>query len=200
MNNPFEHVNWGRVSQRVENIRQSRPNWTTCELVRRCTSDKKKWAMAVGAVSNAGSVLPGVGGAVSLAAGTAFDLMTLTNLLTELICEIAVIHGRRPATVGTSREAFFVLASSLGADAATLGVTKYAVMHASKRAFLRLVQRVLARIGVIVTQKSIARVVPLIGSVVGGAMNASTCDMVSAAADRWYRENPTQEDGWYKQP
>jgi len=106
-----------------------------------------------------------------------------------------VVYGRRP-TPGTSREGFWVLSSAFGASSGGKVLSKYAVMQASKRAFKRLLQQLLNRIGLRVTQKAVARFIPVVGSLVMAIVNKQTTNLVGLVARDYFEENPNQEPGW----
>ncbi len=69
-------------------------------------------------------------------------------------------------------------------------------MQASKRAFKRLLQQLLARIGLRVTQKTVARFIPVVGSLVMAIVNKQTTNIVGLVARDYFEENPNQEPGW----
>lgn len=195
MFNPFDSVNWEKVEGTVENLREAHPDWDRAKLSRELTASKGNWLAATGALTSMPTSIPGVGTAVTLVAGTSVDLILLVKWLAELVAEIAVVYGRRP-TPGTSREGFWVLSSAFGASSGGKVLSKYAVMQASKRAFKRLLQQLLGRINVRVTQKAVARFIPVVGSLVMAIVNKQTTNLVGLVARDYFEKNPNQEPGW----
>ncbi len=195
MFNPFDSVNWEKVERTVQKLREAHPDWDRKQLSRELTATKGNWLAATGAVTSMPTSIPGVGTAVTLVAGTSVDLICLVKWLAELVAEIAVVYGRRP-TPGTSREGFWVLSSAFGASSGGKVLSKYAVMQASKRAFKRLLQQLLNRIGLRVTQKTVARFIPIVGSLVMAIVNKQTTNFVGLVARDYFEENPNQEPGW----
>lgn len=193
--NPMTRVNWDERKRTVQCHRAQHPEWENSRLSKDITGNKGNWMAVSGAVTSLPANIPGVGTLVTIVAGTTIDLGVLMKLLADLVAEISLVYGRRPSSA-TSREGFWVLCSAFGATTGGEAVSKYVVMQASKRAFKRLVQRLLAAIGVRVTQKTIARYIPLIGSGVMAAINKATANMVGRHAVKYYEDNPIQDPGW----
>lgn len=195
MFNPFDHVNWEDRERAVEGLRARHPRWSNRRLCDEIISSKGNWMALSGGLTSLPGIIPGAGTVVTLVAGTSVDLVVLVKMLSELVAEICLVYGRRPTTA-TSREGFWVLCSAFGATMGGEALSKYVVMQASKRIMKRLVQRLLAAIGLRVTQKAIARYIPILGSAVMAMVNKQTANLAGAHAVKYFEANPVQEPGW----
>lgn len=136
-----------------------------------------------------------LGTLVAAVGGTALDMTAMGFFITEMILEVAAVYNRNLDIPGTSREAVWVLFSSVGAGAAGRGLTRVTVAQLSGRAFMRLIEQALLAMGIRATQRTILRVIPFIGMFIAGAVNYYTCKKVGEFIIKYYAGN-AYDDAW----
>lgn len=191
--NPFDYVNKEDIKKRIDKMRRKKPQLSNEELSRIILKKKARWCAAAGAVTALPGVVPVLGTLVAVVGGTALDMTAMGFLLSELILEVAAVHGRNLSLPGSSREAVWVLVSSVGAGMASRGITKVTVAQLSGRAFVRLVEQALLTLGIRATQRTILRVIPFIGTVIAGSINYYTCLKVGEYVIKHYGQNGYDE-------
>jgi hypothetical protein len=147
-----------------------------------------------GATALPGAV-PVLGTFVAIIGGTLLDMSAMAFFITELILEIAAVYDRDLDVSGTSREAVWVLVSSVGAGAAGKGLTKFTVSQLSGQAFKNLLEHVFLALGIRASQRSILRIIPFIGMFIAGGVNYYTCQKVGNFVAKYYSEN-SYVDNW----
>lgn len=187
--NPFDYVNKEDVKKRIENLKRKKSGLTREEMCRLVVRKKCRWCSAAGAVSAVPGAVPGLGTLVAVIGGTILDMIAVGYFISEMILEVAAVYNRNLDIPGTSREAVWVLVSAVGAGAAGKGLTKAAVSQLSGRAFTQLLERVLLTLGFRATQRTILRVIPLIGIFIIGAVNFYTCEKVGEFVIKYYDGN-----------
>ena len=193
--NPFDHMNKKDIKKRVEKIRKKKKNLSHEEICRMMIKKKCRWCATAGALTALPGAIPVLGTVVAIVGGTLLDMTAMGYFVTELILEIAVLHNRDIETEGTSREAVWVLVSSVGAGAAGRGLTGLTVRRLSGQAFNRLIEQALLALGIRATQRTFLRIIPFIGMFIVGSVNYYICRKVGEYVMRYYAENP-YTDKW----
>jgi uncharacterized protein (DUF697 family) len=113
-----------------------------------------------------------------------------------MIMEMAMIYGRDFSKKGAVREAVWVFVFSVGTDAVSKNVSKFAVKQMGRQAFIKLTQDLLITLGVRVSQRSVTKIIPLIGAVISGSINYIFCRKVgNMVADHYESSNPEEWGG-----
>lgn len=193
--NPFDHVNKEDIKKRVGRLKKKNPGFTGEDICRLIIKKKCRWCAAVGAATALPGAVPVVGTLVAVLGGTALDMTAMGFFITEMILEVAAVYGRNLDIPGTSREAVWVLASSVGAGVAGRGLTRVTVSQLSGRAFTRLIEQALLAMGIRATQRTILRVIPIVGMFIAGAINYYTCKKVGEFVIKYYARN-SYDDAW----
>jgi len=187
--NPFDYVNKDEVKKRVAKLKRKKPSWSREEISRLIVRKKCRLCAAAGAVSAVPGAVPGLGTLVALVGGTVLDVIAVGYFISEMILEVAAVYERDLEGRDTSREAVWVFVSAVGAGTAGKGLTRAAVSQLSSSAFTRLFERVLLTLGFRVTQRTIFRIIPLIGIFIIGAVNFYTCEKVGEYVIKYYDKN-----------
>jgi len=106
-----------------------------------------------------------------------------------MVLEMSAVHGRNLNRPGVSREALWVMGSAVGADMANKSMNKAAVQGMSNQAFVRLVQEILLAMGIRTTQRTVLRIIPLLGTIISGTVNYIICRRVGGIAANYYGRN-----------
>ncbi len=187
--NPFEHVSKKDIKKRVAGLKKKNPGLNNEEICRLLIGKKRRWCTAAGVVTALPGTVPVLGTLVVIVGGTALDLTAMAFLLTELILEMAEVYNRNLDLDNTSREAVWVLVSAVGSSTAGRGLSKLTAAQLSGSAFLRLVEQALLALGIRASQKTVLRVIPIIGMFVAGWVNYYTCNKVGSFVIKHYSEN-----------
>lgn len=193
--NPFDHVNKKDIKKRVDKLKKKNPGLTGEEICRLIINKKSRWCAGVGVATALPGAVPVLGTLVAAIGGTALDMTAMGFYISEMILEVAAVYGRNLDIPGTSREAVWVLVSSVGAGFAGRGITRVTVAQLSGRAFVRLVEQALLAMGIRATQRTVLRVIPFVGTVIAGTINYYTCKKVGDFVVRHYAGN-AYDDAW----
>ncbi len=193
--NPFDHMNKKYIKKRVEKIRKKKKDLSTEEICQIMIRKKCRWSAAAGALTALPGAVPVLGTVVAVIGGTLLDMTAMAYFITELILEIAALHSRDIDTEGTSREAVWVLVSSVGSGAVGRGLTGVTVKRLSGRAFNRLLEQALLALGIRASQRTILRIIPFIGMFIAGSVNYDICRKVGEFVMKYYAEN-SYTDRW----
>lgn len=191
--NPFDYINKEDINKRVNRLKKKKPALSNEEIGLILLKKKSRWCAAAGAVTALPGIFPVIGTLVAALAGTALDMAAMSFLLTEMILEMAKVYGRNLNLPGPSKEAVWVLASSVGAGVAGRGLTRFTVARLSGSAFTRLIEQALLALGIRATQRTILRVIPFIGTIIAGAVNYYTCKKVGEFVLIYYSHNSYSE-------
>jgi len=194
--NPFDYINPEKIKNRVNTIKDRHPEWEKEDICKELVRRKARLCGTTGAISALPSSLPGIGTFMTLAGGTAVDITTMVYFLSELTMEIATVYNREPSTEATTKEAFWVLSSCFGVEAATVGISKVAIINGSKKALSVIIDKLLGIIGGWLAKGILLRMIPLIGSIVNASINMSACKQVGKESVLWYKTNPEQDSMW----
>ncbi len=194
--NPFAMVNKEEVYKKVERMRRQYPHLSERELCDLIIAEKSRLCGLTGALTALPATFPVIGTAVTLIGGTAVDMAAVSYFMAQMVLEMSAVYGRDLNLPGVSREAVWVMASAVGADVANKTVSKAAVRQMGNQAFVRLVQELLKTLGIRATQRTVLRIIPLLGAVISGTINYFICRRVGRiAADYYARNSWTGHDG-----
>lgn len=193
--NPFDHINKNDIKRRVEKLKKKNPDLSREELCRLIVKGKGRWCAAAGAVTALPGAVPVVGTLVAVVGGTALDMAAMGFFTSEMILEVAAVYNRDLDIPGTSREAVWVLVSSVGASTAGKSLTGLTVAQLSGRAFVRLIEQALLAIGIRASQRTILRVIPFVGMFIVGAVNYYTCKKVGELVIKHY-SSTAYDEAW----
>ncbi len=187
--NPFDHVNRVDIIKRVAKLRRKKSKLSNEEIARILIKKKSRWCAAAGALTALPGAVPVLGTLVAIIAGTILDITAMGFFITEMILEVAAAYNRDLDKEGTSREAVWVLVSAVGAGAASKGLTGMTVRRLSGQAFNRLIEQALLALGIRASQRTILRIIPVIGMFIAGGVNLYTCKKVGDFVIKYYSEN-----------
>ena len=192
--NPFEHVNKKDVKKRVARLKKKNPHLSNEEICRILIRKKSRWCTAAGVVTTMPGTVPVLGTLFVIVGGTALDLTAMAFLLTELILEVAEVYNRNLDLDMTSREAVWVLISSIGSSAAGRGLSSLTVAQLSGSTFCGWWSTpywpwVSGR------PKNSLEGDSRIGMVVAGWVNYYTCNKVGSFVIKHHSEN-ANPDSW----
>jgi len=187
--NPFAMINKNEIIKRVKKMRAAHPELSERELCELIIASKARMCGMSGAVTALPAAFPVVGTAVALIVGATIDVMAVRYLMAEMVLEMSAVYGRNLSKPGVSREALWVMGSAIGADTANKALNKAAVEGMSNQAFVRLVQEILLTLGIRTTQRTVLRIIPLLGAVISGTVNYVICRRVGVIAADYYDRN-----------
>lgn len=179
------------------------------ELSDRLAWNVHKWAMGMAGVEGAASGALGV-------AGIAMDIPSLITLALRTVRKIGACYGYGPNN-GMERGFVMGVLSASGANtlkektAALSYVRKVGVVIArntwkqiektaaknkcSAEALIALIRALAKQLGIKITKKKAAQLIPGVGAVIGGATNVAFINDVALAARRLYQERWLRQNG-----
>jgi hypothetical protein len=187
--NPFDYVNRKDIKKRVGKVIRKKSQLSEEEISRLLIRKKSRWCAAAGALTALPGAVPVLGTLVAVVAGTLLDITAMGFFITEMILEVAAAHNRDLDKEGTSREAVWVLLSAVGAGVASKGLTSLTARRLSGQAFNHLIEQALLALGIRASQRSILRIIPVIGMFIAGGVNLYTCKKVGEYVIKYYSEN-----------
>ncbi len=193
--NPFDHVKKEDIEKRVRKLIKKNPDLNREEICRLLIRKKCKWCAAAGSATALPGAVPVLGTLVAVIGGTALDMTAMGFFTTEMILEVAAAYGRNLDIPGTSKEAVWVLVSAVGAGVTGGRLSRVTMSQLSSRAFTRLIERAFLSIGIRASQRTILRVIPIIGMFIAGAVNYYTCKKVGEYVIRYYAGN-AYDNAW----
>ena len=182
----FEEIDTEKLRKEVEELRDRAPDYTSAQHARVLTRRTALRCAAAGAVTG----LPlGVAAIGTLGADVAY----LVYQQFRLILGIATIYGYEPTARERFSEALSCLAFSVGVGAGKQGI-------ATAMGSATVSGGVLAeKIGARVFRERLAKIVPVVGVISGGALNYAAVRAVARSATRYYESlvDPTlAEEIW----
>ncbi len=169
----FEDIDTEKIAAEIEELKATAPGYRPVRLARTLARRTALRCAAAGAVTG----LPG--GALAIGALGA-DLAYLVYQQFRMILGIATIYGHAP----TSRERFTEALSCL-AFSSGVGVGKQSIATVLGSATVE-GGAVAERIGARFVRERLARIVPIVGAVSGGALNYVSVRAVASSAIRYY--------------
>ena len=194
--NPFDLINSEEARRRAERLKKAHPEMTRRQLCHIIISRKAAWCAGSGALTALPGTVPGLGTLLALVGGTVFDLVGLLYFMSEMITEMAVVYDRDLRNKGTAREMLWVFMFSIGADAVGRNVSRLALSQMGRQAFVKLAQELLIALGIRVSQRSVIKILPVMGAFISGAVNYYFCRRAGrVVADYYETSNPGDWDG-----
>ena len=169
----FEDIDTEKIQTEVEELKASAPGYRPIRHARKLARRTAIRCAAAGAVTG----LPG--GALAIGALGA-DLAYLVYQQFRLILGIATIYGHAPTARERFSEAVSCLAYSSGVGAGKQGIASVLGSASMEGG------AVAERIGTRMARQRIARLVPIVGAVSGGALNYVSVRAVASSAIRYY--------------
>lgn len=165
---------------RVQELRDAQPEWTADQLVERLIKRKCQQTAVIGAASAGSGLIPGIGTVVALTVGTVADVGATLRLQTELVMEIAAVHGHRLSPAEKRRVVMLVGGLSAGGSRA--------LAQGGARLSLGLTQRF--------AQRWLARLVPLAGVGASAGVNAVSTYLIGRRAHAYFIRGPQALGSW----
>ncbi|HEV8657903.1 MAG TPA: EcsC family protein [Thermoanaerobaculia bacterium] len=169
----FEDIDTQKILKEVEDLRRSTPTYHPARHARMLARRTAIRCAAAGAVTG----LPG--GSIAIGALGA-DLAYLVYQQFRLILGIATVYGHAPTGRERFAEALSCLAYSSG-----VGIGKQGIATVLGSATIE-GGAVAERIGARIARERLARFVPIVGAVSGGALNYVSVRAVARSAIRYY--------------
>ncbi|MCE5184435.1 MAG: hypothetical protein LLF77_07890, partial [Synergistaceae bacterium] len=178
--NPFDLINKQDIKKRIQKLKKKKSNLSNEEICQLLIRKKSRWCAVAGGATALPGAVPGVGTLIAVVGGTLVDMSAMAFFLTELILEVAAVYDRDLDEAGTSREAVWVLVTSVGAGAAGKGLTSFAINQLTGNALKNLVERALVSLGIRASQRSFLRILPVLGMFIAGWVNYYACNKVGS--------------------
>ena len=191
--NPFDYVNKKDVIKKVAGMKKKHSGMTGRELCDLVIRRKSRWCAASGAVTALPGAFPGLGTVLAVFGGTALDITALSYFMSEMILEMSAIYGRDLNIPAVSREALWVLVSAVGSDVAGKGLTRTVVAQMGRQAVVKLMQELLLSLGIRISQRSLLKIIPVLGTIISGAVNYYICKKIGKVAADYYDKNSFRE-------
>jgi len=182
-------VNKNDVLKKVGSLRKKHPDLSDRELCELIIAQKSLLCGASGALTSLPATIPVLGTAFTLLGGTAIDIAAVGYFMAEMVLEMSAVYGRDLNLPGVSREALWVMGSAVGADLANKAAGKAALAQMGNQTFTRMMQEVLVALGIRATQRTVLRVIPLLGAVISGSINYYVCRRIGRVAADYYDKN-----------
>jgi len=192
--NPFDYINEREAQRRVDRLKKNHPDMSKRQLCDLVIARKIRWCAAVGVVSSLPGIFPGLGTLFAFIGGAAIDIMALMYFMSEMIMEMGLIYGRDFSRKGAGREAMWVFLFSVGTDAISKNVSKIAVKQMGRQAFVKVTQDLLVSLGVRISQRSLVKIIPLLGALLSGVINYIFARKIGAVVADYYENN--SPGGW----
>ena len=169
----FEEIDTDKLKKEVEELRERAPDWAPSRHARMLTRRAAIRCAAAGAVTG----LPlGIAAIGTLSADVAY----LVYQQFRLILGIATIYGYEPSSRERFNEALSCLAYASGVGAGKQGIA--AVLGSASVSGGLIAEKIGARL----FREQLAKIIPIVGIVSGGALNYAAVLAVSRSAVRYY--------------
>lgn len=192
--NPMSLVNREQVRRRVSQLRRDNPDLTNRELCELIIKHKCLKCAAAGTVTALPAAMPGLGTMLTLFGGTFLDISAVSYFMSEMILEMAVVYDRDPAISRVSKEAIWVFGSAVGSNTAGRNISHVSMRTMNNQVMVKILQDIFRSLGIRATQRSVVRIIPLLGAGICGTINYLVCRKVGRMAADYYESN--QENKW----
>ncbi len=194
--NPFDYINQAEAAGRVARLKKAHPEMTRRQICDIIISGKSRWCAGSGFVTALPGNFPGLGTVLALLGGTALDIVVIMYFMAEMIMEMALVYDRDFRRQGPSREAAWVFFSAVGTDAVSKNISKMAVKQMGRQAFVKFTQDLLFSLGIRLSQRSVLKIIPLLGAVASGMVNYILCRKIGGmVADYYEKSSPGEWEG-----
>ena len=191
--NPFDYINEVEARSRVNRLKKAHPELTKRQLGDLIIARKSRWCAGCGVITSLPGSFPGLGTLLAILGGTALDVIGLMYFMAEMIMELALLYGRDFRRQGASREAVWVFFSAVGTDAVSKNISKLAVKQMGRQAMIKFSQDLVLTMGIRVSQRSVVKIVPLVGAAASGTINYILCRKVGGLVADYYGNNQPGE-------
>lgn len=182
-------INKEEVRRRVEKLRKQHPDLSNRDLCELIIVQKSRFCAASGAVTALPAALPVIGTLITLVGGTVLDMTAVGYFTAEMVLEMSAVYGRDLSLPGVSREALWVMASAVGSDAAGKTIGKLAMQQMENQFFTRLARELLISLGIRASQRTVLKIIPLLGAAISGSVNYFVCRQIGRLAADYYEKN-----------
>ena len=170
----------GAAFARVEDLRSQHPSAADAELVENLIKQKTMQAGLVGAVTSAAAFIPGVGTLAAFTLGVATDVGMTLKMQSELVLEIAAVHGYDLSQQERRNAMMMVTGVNLGSERL--------VNQAGRRLAQKVTQRFAGR--------AFVKVIPFVGMAASAGANMVTTYAVGKRADAYFSLDPNSDHNW----
>ncbi len=165
------------ASAHVEGMRTQRPMDTDVDLVESLIKSKTMQTGLVGAVTSAGSVIPGFGTLASFTLGVATDVGMTLKMQSELVMEIAAVHGHDLSQQERRNAMMMVTGVNLGSE------------RLANQASRKLAQKVTERFA----GRAFVKVIPFVGIAASAGANMVTTYTIGKRAEAYFSLGPNSD-------
>jgi hypothetical protein len=183
----FERMDRAQIAQFVRELKESHPDDSEKKLVRRVIQRSAGLSAAVGVATAGPAFFPGLGTAVSVAAIVPEEIY-LVRKKCSMLLQIAAIYGFDPA----DDERLYEIAALAGSPSRTVEA-----LMTARDDIRRMAARAAASIGEVASRKAavgtkaasrgFVRRLPMLGFLLGGAINYVALRMLGKKATRFYQ-------------
>lgn len=182
-------VNRKEVRKRVKLLRREHPELSNRELCELIIKSKSRKCAAAGTVTALPAAVPGLGTVLAVFGGTFLDITAVSYFMSEMILEMAAVYDRDPGNSRVSREALWVFGSAIGSNTAGRNIGQVTMRGMNNQVMLRVLQDILRSLGVKATQRTVLRIIPLLGAGICGFINLLICRKVGRIAAEYYESH-----------
>jgi hypothetical protein len=165
---------------RVLALRAEHPGWTPDQLAEHLVKRKCQQAAAVGTATAGSGLIPGIGTLAALTVGTVADVGAILKLQTELVMEIAAVHGRALSTEEKRRVVVLVTGWSVGKN--------QLLSSSGARLSLKLTEQY--------AQRWLARTLPFVGVAASAGVDMLSTYLVGRRAHAYFGLGPQAVGSW----
>ena len=191
--NFFTMIQQEDIIKRVKKLKakhQDKTQQELCDLI--IKSKSRRWA-ASGAVTAMPATIPGVGTVISVLGGSTLDVLLLTYFMSEMTLELSAVYHRDLDLPAVSQEALWVFISALGADMVGKGLSKIAIKQLGNQAVVKLGHKLLLSMGIRIGQRSLFKILPLLGVAISGTVNYCFCQKVGNFMVDYYEKHAFED-------
>ena len=182
-------VNREEVRQRVRQLRRENPDLSNRELCELIIKSKSLKCAVAGTVTALPAAVPGLGTVLAVFGGTFVDITAVGYFMSEMILEMAAVYERDPGNARVSREALWVLGSAIGSNTAGRNISQVTMRGMNNQLMIKVLQDILRSLGIKATQRTVVRIIPLLGAGICGVINLLICRKVGRVAAEYYESN-----------
>jgi hypothetical protein len=178
--NVVSDVDLEAAATRVRQLKAQNPDMALPELSQKLVRDKCQRTGAIGAVTSGAGLIPGIGTAAAVTLGVAADIGATFKLQAELVLELAALYDY-PLTEEEKQRVVMLIT---GLSAGTTALARRAGQQAS------------FKIGEKLAEKSLLKVLPVIGVVASAGTNVLSTYIIGQRADAYFRLGPDAVGSW----
>jgi uncharacterized protein (DUF697 family) len=168
------------ATQRVQELRAQKQQLDNAALIEQLIKQKTIQTGIVGAVTSGAGLIPGLGSLAAFTLGVATDIGVTMKLQTELMLEIAAVHGHE--LTPDQRRTAVVMVTGVNVGAERL------VNQAGRRLAEKTAERFAGR--------AIVKAIPFVGIAVSAGANMVTTYVIGRRADAYFGLGPEAVGDW----